>query len=273
MAVISHDSSLDPVGPCIGMRGSRVQAVVGELQGEKIDIIQWSEDPASFIVNALAPAEVTKVVLDEEKNKIEIVVPDDQLSLAIGRRGQNVRLGSQLSGWDIDILTEATESERRVKEFQYRSQMYVDALDVDEVIAHLLVSEGFSSIEEVAFVPIEDLIGIEGFEEEVAVELRERAQNFLSQRDQELKTRHVELDIKDDMKLVDGITAQMMILLGEAGIKSRDNLADLAGDEFFEIVGKEIESLERADEIIMAARAHWFPDSDKTDEGDDSIEG
>ena len=272
MAVISHDSSLDPVGPCIGMRGSRVQAVVGELQGEKIDIIQWSEDPASFIVNALAPAEVTKVVLDEEKNKIEIVVPDDQLSLAIGRRGQNVRLGSQLSGWDIDILTEATESERRVKEFQYRSQMYVDALDVDEVIAHLLVSEGFSSIEEVAFVPIEDLIGIEGFEEEVAVELRERAQNFLSQRDQELKTRHVELDIKDDMKLVDGITAQMMILLGEAGIKSRDNLADLAGDEFFEIVGKEIESLERADEIIMAARAHWFSDSDKIDEGDDCIE-
>ena len=262
MAVLSHDSSLDPVGPCIGMRGSRVQAVVGELQGEKIDIIQWSEDPASFIVNALAPAEVTKVVLDEEKNKIEVVVPDDQLSLAIGRRGQNVRLGSQLSGWDIDILTEAIESDRRVAEFQERSQMYVEALDVDEVIAHLLVTEGFSSIEQVAFVPIEDLISIEGFEEDVANELRERAQNFLSQRDIALADQIEKLGVQEDITLVEGVTTELLVLLGEKGIKTRDDLADLAGDELLEMTGNKIDGLEKANQIIMAARSHWFSDSE-----------
>jgi len=262
MAVLSHDSSLDPVGPCIGMRGSRVQAVVGELQGEKIDIIQWSNDPATFIVNALAPAEVAKVVLDEEKNKIEVVVPDDQLSLAIGRRGQNVRLASQLSGWDIDILTEAEESERRTKEFQERSQMYVDALDVDEVIAHLLVTEGFSSVEEVAFVPVDDLTDIEGFDEDVAEELRERARNYLAQRDQELETRRAELGVEDDMVNIEGITTAMAVKLGENDVKTRDDLADLAGDELMEIVGNAVANLDRANEIIMAARAHWFADED-----------
>src|SRR6266699_1743151 len=165
IAVISRDSSVDPVGACVGMRGSRVQAVVGELQGEKIDIIPWSSDPATFVVNALAPAEVTKVVMDEEQRRIEVVVPDDQLSLAIGRRGQNVRLASQLTGWDIDILTEAEESERRTEEFRSRSQLFIDALDIDDVIAHLLVTEGFSSLEEVAYVPLEDLAGIDGFDE------------------------------------------------------------------------------------------------------------
>jgi len=262
MAVLSHDSSLDPVGPCIGMRGSRVQAVVGELQGEKIDIIQWSNDPATFIVNALAPAEVAKVVLDEEKNKIEVVVPDDQLSLAIGRRGQNVRLASQLSGWDIDILTEAEESERRTKEFQERSQMYVDALDVDEVIAHLLVTEGFSSVEEVAFVPVDDLTDIEGFDEDVAEELRERARNYLAQRDQELEARRAELGVEDDMVNIEGITTAMAVKLGENDVKTRDDLADLAGDELMEIVGNAVANLDRANEIIMAARAHWFADED-----------
>jgi len=266
IAVMSHDSSLDPVGPCIGMRGSRVQAVVGELQGEKIDIIQWSSDPATFIVNALAPAEVAKVVLDEEKNKIEVVVPDDQLSLAIGRRGQNVRLASQLSGWDIDILTEEEESERRTKEFQDRSQNFVEALDVDDVIAHLLVTEGFSSIEEVAFVPVDDLTEIEGFDEEVATELRARARNFLAVRDEELEKRRLDLGVDNDMAEVTGVTPSMMVTLGEAGLKTRDDLADLAGDELIEILGEGSLSLDKANDIIMAARAHWFADEETADE-------
>jgi len=266
IAVMSHDSSLDPVGPCIGMRGSRVQAVVGELQGEKIDIIQWSPDPATFIVNALAPAEVAKVVLDEEKNKIEVVVPDDQLSLAIGRRGQNVRLASQLSGWDIDILTEEKESERRTKEFQDRSQNFVAALDVDDVIAHLLVTEGFSSIEEVAFVPVDDLTEIEGFDEEVATELRARARNYLAVRDEELEKRRLDLGVDNDMAEVTGVTPSMMVTLGEAGLKTRDDLADLAGDELIEILGEGSLSLDKANDIIMAARAHWFADEETADE-------
>ncbi len=264
IAVLSHDSSLDPVGPCIGMRGSRVQAVVGELQGEKIDIIQWSPDSASFIVNGLAPAEVAKVVLDEERNKIEVVVPDDQLSLAIGRRGQNVRLASQLSGWDIDILTEAEESERRQQEFQRRSQMFVDALDVDDVIAHLLVTEGFSSVEEVAFVPIDDLLIIEGFDEDVAEELRARARNYLERRDQELTARRVELGVEDDLANVEGVTPSMLVVLGENDIKSRDDLADLATDELQELFPTEPLSDDAANAVIMAARAHWFEDEEPT---------
>ncbi|MEX0693756.1 MAG: transcription termination factor NusA [Rhodospirillales bacterium] len=260
IAVVSHDSSIDPVGPCIGMRGSRVQAVVGELQGEKIDIIQWSPDAASFIVNALAPAEVAKVVLDEENNKIEVVVPDEQLSLAIGRRGQNVRLASQLSGWDIDILTEAEESERRQKEFQDRSKMFVDALDVDEVIAHLLVTEGFSSVEEVAFVPLDDLTDIEGFDEDVAGELQARARVHLTHREEEMNTKRRELGVDDDVAGLDGMTASLMVALGEAGIKTRDDLADLAGDELLEIAPGGTMNMDQANAVIMAARAHWFAD-------------
>src|SRR5471030_2501031 len=193
IGVVSKDSSIDPVGACVGMRGSRVQAVVGELQGEKIDIIPWSNDPATFVVNALAPAEVAKVVLDEDAHRIDVVVPDDQLSLAIGRRGQNVRLASQLTGWDIDILTEAQESERRSEEFRTRSQLFIDALDIDDVIAHLLVTEGFSKIEDVALVPLEDLAGIEGFDEDVANELRERARAFLQAQDERLSVPRKEL--------------------------------------------------------------------------------
>jgi N utilization substance protein A len=270
IAVLSHDSSLDPVGPCIGMRGSRVQAVVGELQGEKIDIIQWSPDAASFIVNGLAPAEVAKVVLDEEKNKIEVVVPDDQLSLAIGRRGQNVRLASQLSGWDIDILTEAEESERRQLEFQQRSKMFVDALDVDDVIAHLLVTEGFSSVEEVAFVPIDDLLMIEGFDEDVAEELRARARNYLEQRDAELNQRRVELGVEDELSEVEGVTPSMLVVLGENGIKSRDDLADLAADELQELFEADTPSDEAANAVIMAARAHWFEDEEPAEANDET---
>ncbi len=265
IAVLSHDSSIDPVGPCIGMRGSRVQAVVGELQGEKIDIIQWSPDQASFIVNALAPAEVAKVVLDEEANRIEVVVPDEQLSLAIGRRGQNVRLASQLSGWDIDILTEAEESDRRTEEFNARSQMFVDALDVDDVIAHLLVTEGFSSVEEVAFVPVEDMVGIEGFDEEISEELRQRARAFLAAKDEELAKRRKELKVSDDLAEVEGVTPELLVALGENDVKTRDDLADLATDELMEFAPVGTLKEAKANEIIMAARAHWFEDEEPAD--------
>jgi len=262
IAVLSHDSGIDPVGPCIGMRGSRVQAVVGELQGEKIDIIQWSPDPATFIVNALAPAEVSKVVLDEESHRIEVVVPDDQLSLAIGRRGQNVRLASQLSGWDIDILTEAEESERRTEEFRNRSQEFIDALNVDDVIAHLLVTEGFTSVEEVAFVPVEDLAEIEGFDEEVADELRERARAFLAERDEKFGAKRVEMGVTDEVAAVNGMRPAILVALGENGVKTLDDLADLAADELLEIAPPGSLNQERAEEIIMAARAHWFEDEE-----------
>jgi len=267
IAVISRDSGIDPVGACVGMRGSRVQAVVGELQGEKIDIIPWSSDPATFVVNALAPAEVTKVVMDEEQRRIEVVVPDDQLSLAIGRRGQNVRLASQLTGWDIDILTEAEESERRTEEFRTRSQMFIDALDIDDVIAHLLVTEGFGSLEEVAFVPVEDLAEIEGFDVDVATELQERARTALERRDREYETRSRELGVADDLAALDGLTPGMLVTLAENGIKTLDDFAGLAGDELIEMLaasdkgGVKLE-LDDANALIMAARAHWFEQAD-----------
>lgn len=263
IAVLSRDSGIDPVGACVGMRGSRVQAVVAELQGEKIDIIQWSADPATFIVNALAPAEVAKVVLDEEGNRIEVVVPDDQLSLAIGRRGQNVRLASQLTGWDIDILTEAEESERRTEEFRSRSKMFIDALDVDDVIAHLLVTEGFSSVEEVAFVPLDDLVDIEGFDENIAGELQNRARSFLEEQDVRNAERSRELGVADEVAALPGLTSAMLVRLGEKGIKSLDDLGDLAGDELIEILGADAPSLDEANQIIMAARAHWFGNEGK----------
>ncbi len=262
IAVISRDSSIDPVGACVGMRGSRVQAVVGELQGEKIDIIPWSQDHATFVVNALAPAEVAKVVLDEDSGRIEVVVPDDQLSLAIGRRGQNVRLASQLTGFDIDILTEAQESERRQEEFKTRSQMFMDALDVDDVIAHLLVTEGFTSIEEVAYVPNEDLSSIEGFDEDVATELKTRAQTWLEAEEQRMIERRKELGVVDEVAAIEGLTPAMLVALGEKGVKTLDDLADLAADELTDDkdgILKDFDlSLEEANAVIMAARAHWF---------------
>lgn len=258
MAVISRDSSIDPVGACVGMRGSRVQAVVAELQGEKIDIIPWSPNPATFVVNALAPAEVTKVVLDEEAGKVEVVVPDAQLSLAIGRRGQNVRLASQLTRWDIDILTEAEESERRQEEFRRRSYLFVEALDVDDVIAGLLVTEGFEGIEDLASTPIEELAEIEGFDEGIATELHRRAEVAIEKRATEMEERRQALGVSDELTAVDGLTAPMLVALGEAGVKTLDDLADLASDELIEIVGKDALDEDAANAIIMAARAHWF---------------
>jgi transcription termination/antitermination protein NusA len=271
IAVISRDGGIDPVGACVGMRGSRVQAVVGELQGEKIDIIPWSPDPATFVVNALAPAEVAKVVMDEEQRRVEVVVPDDQLSLAIGRRGQNVRLGSQLTGWDIDILTEAEESERRTEEFRSRSKMFIDALDIDEVIAQLLVTEGFASLEEVAYVAVKDLADIEGFDPEIAAELQERARAALDRRDREYDERRRELGVEDDLAAFEELTPGMLVALGEKGVKTLDDFADLAGDELMELLaasdkGGVTLDLETANALIMRARAHWFEDEAKSDE-------
>jgi transcription termination/antitermination protein NusA len=258
MAVISRDASIDPVGACVGMRGSRVQAVVQELQGEKIDIIPWSPQAATFVVNALAPAEVTKVVMDEEAGRVEVVVPDDQLSLAIGRRGQNVRLGSQLTRWDIDILTEAEESERRQEEFRRRTGLFVEALDVDDVIAGLLVTEGFNTIEELAYTPMEELADIEGFDETVAEELLRRAEQALVRRDSELNDKRVALGVSDEIAGIETLTPPMLVALGEKGVKTLDDLADLASDELIEIVGEAAMDEATANEVIMAARAHWF---------------
>ncbi|HXS39257.1 MAG TPA: transcription termination factor NusA [Stellaceae bacterium] len=266
IAVISNDSGIDPVGACVGMRGSRVQAVVAELQGEKIDIIPWSQDPATFVVNALAPAEVAKVVMDEEQRRIEVVVPDEQLSLAIGRRGQNVRLASQLTGWDIDILTEAEESERRQEEFRTRSKMFIEALDVDDVIAHLLVTEGFTSVEEVAFVAVQELASVEGFDEDVAGELQQRARTFLQEQNERFETRRKELGVSDDIAAIEGVTPALLVAVGEKGVKTLDDLADLAADELIEMAGPTLKlEEEEANAIIMAARAHWFADGETAD--------
>jgi N utilization substance protein A len=231
IAVISRDSSIDPVGACVGMRGSRVQAVVGELQGEKIDIIPWSPDAASFIVNALQPAEVAKVVLDEEAERIEVVVPDDQLSLAIGRRGQNVRLASQLTGWAIDIMTEQEESERRQADFARNTKVFMEALNVDETVAQLLASEGFSSIEEIAYVEEVELAAIEGFDDATAGELQSRAREHLERKEAELDAERRKLGVADDLKSVEGLTTAMLVALGKEGVKSLEDFAGCAADD------------------------------------------
>jgi transcription termination/antitermination protein NusA len=231
IAVISKDSSIDPVGACVGMRGVRVQAVVQELQGERIDIIPWNPDPATFIVNALAPAEVTKVVLDEDTHRVEVVVPDEQLSLAIGRRGQNVRLASQLTGWQIDILTEAEESERRQKEFAERTQLFMETLDVDETVAQLLASEGFASIEDVAYVPLNELSAVEGFDEETAQELQTRAQEYIETQNREMDEKRRALGVADEVLEVEGITPAMATALGEHEVKTLEDLAGCATDD------------------------------------------
>ncbi len=266
IAVYSRDNSIDPVGACVGMRGSRVQAVVGELQGEKIDIVPWSNDTPTFTVNALAPAEVSKVVLDEEKKRMEVVVPEEQLSLAIGRRGQNVRLASMLTGWDIDILTEAEESSRRAEEFKTRSSLFMEALDVDEVIAHLLVAEGFTKVEEIAEAELDELNTIDGFTEDVAVELQNRAITWLEEVEKKLQAKQKELGIQSDLAEFEGLTTQQVVKLGEAGVKSKDDLADLAADELVEILGAEM-TMTTANDLIMAARADWFKDEDNAQTG------
>ncbi len=274
IAVISRDSSIDPVGACVGMRGSRVQAVVNELQGEKIDIIPWSIDAATFIVNALQPAEVVKVVLDEDSARIEVVVPDDQLSLAIGRRGQNVRLASQLTGWDIDILTEAEESGRRQKEFQERTTIFMAALDVDEVVGQLLASEGFRTVEELAYVDLAELASIEGFDEETAEEIQNRARDHIARIEAELDERRVALGVADELKEVAGVTLPILVKLGENDVKTIEDLAGCATDDLTGwterkdgesikqagyLDGIEI-SREDAEALIMAARvmAGWI---------------
>src|SRR6201984_1215801 len=278
IAVISRDSSVDPVGACVGMRGSRVQAVVNELQGEKIDIIPWSPDIATFVVNALAPAEVAKVVLDEDRERIEVVVPDQQLSLAIGRRGQNVRLASQLTGWDIDILTEQEESERRQAEFENRTKTFIEALNVDEVVAQLLASEGFTSVEELALVDEKEIASIEGFDEDTAQELQNRAREYLARIEEELDAKRRELGVEDALKEVPGVTTRMLVALGENSIKTVEDLAGCATDELAgwserkdgenvrhpgALDGFEL-SREEVDAIIMQARlkAGWVTEAD-----------
>ncbi|WP_232631706.1 transcription termination factor NusA [Methylobacterium sp. Leaf118] len=292
IAVISRDSSIDPVGACVGMRGSRVQAVVGELQGEKIDIIPWSQDQATFIVNALQPAEVVKVVLDEEADRIEVVVPDDQLSLAIGRRGQNVRLASQLTGWDIDILTEGEESERRQKEFVERTQIFMEALDVDETVGQLLAAEGFRNVEEIAYVDVAELSGIQGLDEETGTEIQARAQDYLARIEQEQDDRRRELGVADDLREIDGITTAMMVALGENDVKSVEDLAGCATDDLVGYTeGRGAEAVRHAgfldgfelsraeaESLIMTARLHagWIealPEPEETEEGAEGTEG
>ena len=272
IAVLSNDSSIDPVGACVGMRGSRVQAVVGELQGEKIDIIPWSPDPATFVVNALAPAEVSKVVLDDDQGRIEVVVPDDQLSLAIGRRGQNVRLASMLTGWDIDILTEAEESDRRSEEIHRRSSLFMEALDVDDVIAHLLVAEGFDRLEEIAYLPLEELTAIEGFTDEIAQELQNRAAGYLEEQNRVNTEKYRALGVEDQIAEIEPLTAKMVVALGESGVKTLDDLADLASDELIDIVGADALSEDEANSVIMSARAHWFDDDTAGDDTADKAE-
>ena len=273
IAVISSDPGIDPVGACVGMRGSRVQAVVNELQGEKVDIIPWSEDAAAFIVNALAPAEVSKVVLDEDIQRIEVVVPDEQLSLAIGRRGQNVRLASQLTGWDIDIMTEAQESERRQAEFAERTETFMGALDVDEMIAQLLASEGFATVEEVAYVPLDEITYIEGFDDETAQEIQNRARDFLDQQNAALTEQRREMGVEDALAEITELTPAMLVRLGENDIKTLEDFAGCVTDDltgWFETVerkrvrqdgildGFDI-SPEEAEVLIMSARvkAGW----------------
>ena len=270
ISVMSKDNSIDPVGACVGMRGSRVQAVVAELQNEKIDIIPFSEDVPTYLVNALAPAEVTKVVLDEEEKKVEIVVPDDQLSLAIGRRGQNVRLACQLTGWDIDILTEGSESDRRQTEMSNISQLFIDKLNVDEVIAQVLVTEGFSSLEAVAYVPIQDLIEIEGFDEKIAEELRERALTSLKEKEESLKEDISKMGISEELSQFEGLTPSILVKLGNAGVKTVDDLADLSSDELKEALEEITLSNKEADEIIMSARSSWFDDDKKEENNEEN---
>jgi N utilization substance protein A len=283
IGVISHDSSIDPVGACVGMKGSRVQAVVQELQGEKIDIIPWSEDLATFVVNALQPATVSRVVIDEEESRIEVVVPDDQLSLAIGRRGQNVRLASQLTTSQIDILTEADASEKRQREFVERSSLFQNELDVDETLSQLLVAEGFTSLEEVAYVPIEEIASIEGLDDDIAAELQNRATEALERRESAAREERRALGVEDSLAELPHLTEQMLVTLGKANIRTLDDLADLATDELVQkkrpeqrrqrepsnrpedkggVLADYSLSEEQGNEIIMAARAHWFEDEE-----------
>ena len=280
IAVFTTDMTIDPVGACVGMRGSRVQAVVNELQGEKIDIIPWNEDQPTFLVNALQPAEVSKVVLDEEAGKIEVVVPEEQLSLAIGRRGQNVRLASQLTNLDIDIMTEVEESARRQKEFEERTKLFIETLDVDEFFAQLLVSEGFANLEEVAYVEIDELLVIDGVDEDTAQELQTRAREFLEEQANKALEKAKELGVEESLINFEGLSPQMLEALGEDGIKTLDEFAtcadwELAGG-WTTVDGERVKddgilekfdvSLEEAQDLVMTARVMlgWVNPDDLT---------
>ena len=263
IAVKAEDVTVDAVGACVGLRGIRVQAVVNELQGEKIDIVPYSADKAQFIVSALSPAEVSKVVLDEENNRIEVVVAEDQFSIAIGRRGQNVKLASQLVGSDIDILTEEQERERRANENRIRSERFVSALDVDEMIAHVLISEGFSTVDEIAMVDLSELSSIDGFDEDLATELQNRARAFVQKRNEEFAEKSKSLGVDDSLKTISGLDQDMILSLAEHGVKTLDDLADLAADELIEILGDGVITEVEANRVIMAAREHWFADEEK----------
>ena len=289
IAVLSKDSSIDPVGACVGMRGSRVQAVVNELQGEKIDILSWTDDIASFVVKALQPSEVQKVVLYEGEQRLEVVVPEEQLSLAIGRRGQNVRLASSLCGWDIDILTEDQESDRRQKEFQERTNLFMEALDVDELLSQLLVTEGFTDINELAFVDLKEITNIAGFDEDTAEEIQARAVDFLNKENKELEEKCNELGVTDDLLEVEDLSLKMIVTLGENDVKTLEDFAycssdDLLGwDEMVEGEKKREEgilegfdiSISQANDLIMSARVRLgiVPEEDevvdKNQEGND----
>lgn len=263
IAVKTNDNTIDPVGACVGLRGIRVQAVVNELQGEKIDIINWTEDKAQLVINSLAPADVSKVILDEENKKIEVVLPEDQLSIAIGRRGQNVKLAAQLVGFDIDVLTEAQEEERRNSETKARSQKFIDALDVDEIIAHLLIAEGFTNVDQVAYVNIADLVEIEGFDEDVATELQNRAKEYVENRNVEFEAKKKELKIDQRIIDINLLDQDMIIKLAENNIKDIDDLGDLSSDELIEILGEGVLNETEANKVIMDARKHWFTEEVK----------
>ena len=266
ISVLSRDTSIDPVGACVGLRGSRVQAVVGELQGEKIEIIPFVEDPVGFVVNALAPAEVAKVLMDEVANRMEVVVPDDQLSLAIGRRGQNVRLASQLTGWYIDILTEAEESEKRQEEIKTRSSRFIEALNIDDVIAHLLVAEGFVMLEDIVVAEIEELADIQGFDIDIATEIHNRAVEFVDAENKRIESELVRLNVSNDLRQFEYLSLPMMLKLAENEILKLDDLAELDSEELMNLIGElGLDDEVEAGNIIMAARAHWF-EEDKTSE-------
>ena len=258
VAVFAQDSSIDPVGACVGMKGSRIQNIVNELAGEKIDVIEWTTNIATLAVDALSPAKVSKVIVDEEAKKIDAIVEDDQLSLAIGRHGQNVRLASQLLGWGIDVMSEDQSSEKRQKDTKERIEKFINALDIDDVIAHLLVAEGFSDIEEIAYVDIDELKAIEGFDDELAQELQSRAKDYLEKEKASFNKESQKIGIEENLASFEGLTADMILMLGNNGIKTLDDLADLSSDELIDILGTDSITDEQAQKIIMSARAHWF---------------
>ncbi|MDY6407373.1 MAG: transcription termination factor NusA [Pseudomonadota bacterium] len=258
IAVYSKDSTIDARGACIGMRGIRVQAVVTELQGEKVDVVLWSPDPATFIVNALAPNEVLKIVIDEQAGNVEVVLNEEQLSLAIGRRGQNIKLVSQLTGWHIDMMTEAQEAEHREAETKERVDLFMKALDIDDMMARILIQEGFAKVEDIAYIALDELTGIEGFDEDLAEELQNRAKAYLVAHQDALTKQIESQQVSDDLKNMEGLTLDMVAALGNAGIKTLDDFADLASDELIEIVGAKNMDTDTANALIMKAREHWF---------------